>query len=299
MGFPLHPIIQLLMLPLWVQGSGNLHRIKHNNNETAVLGENVTIFCNLTTPADVMQITWQKIQDSLPQNIGTYSSKYGEKILPPYTDRLHCEAIEPNSSFITIREVTFEDEACYKCLFNVFPHGSHGGQICLNIITVSELRTELQSNLDSEDFLRFTYSAVGKPAPQISLFPLQILMNPPEESLALNPNGTVTITKMYNVSLETVRSLGIQHLIVHMDHPLRNEEKIIPLSVKQECTAGFSYNWLPKVGAFITVLCSSFIIICIIQRKKKFYRREHMDLRQLVGRRPLGGEKKAEIGNLR
>ena len=76
---------------------------------------------------------------------------------------------------------------------------------------------------------------MGKPAPQISLFPLQILMNPPEESLALNPNGTVTITKMYNVSLETVRSLGIQHLIVHMDHPLRNEEKIIPLSVKQEC----------------------------------------------------------------
>ncbi|KAJ8792670.1 hypothetical protein J1605_019596 [Eschrichtius robustus] len=219
----------------WVLFSDNRHRIKHKNNEPAILGENVTIFCNLTTPADVVQITWQKIQDYLPQNIGTYSSKYGEKTLPPYIDRLHCEAIEPNSSFITIREVTFEVEACYKYLFNVFPHGSHGGQICLNIITVSELRTELQSNLDSEDFLRFTYSAVGKPAPQICLFALQVLINPPEESLALNPNGTVTITEMYNVSLETVTSLRLQHLIVHMDHPLRNEEKIILLSVKQEC----------------------------------------------------------------
>lgn len=96
----------------------------------------MTIFCNLTNPADVLQITWQKIQDSLPQNIGTYSSKYGEKILPPYIDRLYFKVIEPNSSSITIREVTFEDEACYKCLFNVFPYGSHGGQICLNIISI-------------------------------------------------------------------------------------------------------------------------------------------------------------------
>ena len=60
------------------------------------------------------------------------------------------------------------------------------------------------------------------------------MINAPEEFLALNPNGTVTITKMYNVSLEIVRSLRLQQLIVHMDHPLRNEEKIIPLSVEQE-----------------------------------------------------------------
>ncbi|KAM5275968.1 OX-2 membrane glycoprotein-like [Hipposideros larvatus] len=223
----------------------SLHKIKHKNKETAVLGENVTIFCNLTTPADVLQITWQKIQHSLLQNIGTYSSKYGEKILPPYIDRVHCKLIEPNSSFITIREVTFEDEACYKCVFHVFPHGSHGGQICLNIIifvclfifpsAVSELKTELQSNLSCEDFLRFSFSAVGKPAPQISLSPSQVLINPPEEYLAHNSNGTVTITKIYNISLEAVRSLRLQHLTVHVHHPLENEEKIIPLPVRQEC----------------------------------------------------------------
>ncbi|XP_032262028.1 OX-2 membrane glycoprotein-like [Phoca vitulina] len=268
MGFPLHFILQLLMLPIWVQGSDSPYRIKYKNNETAVFGENVTIFCNLTTPADVVQITWQKIQGSLPQNIGTYSSIYGEKILPPYRDRLHCEVIEPNSSFITIREVTFEDEACYKCLFNVFPHGSHGGQICLNIIAVSELKTELQSNLDSEDFLGFIYSAVGKPVPQISLFPSQVLINPPEEYFAQNPNGTVTITKMYNISLETVRSLGLQYLTVRMDHPLRNEEKIVPLSVKQECTSGSSF-WLRTVSPLIILLCISLIIVHLVRRKKK------------------------------
>lgn len=241
----------------------------------------MTIFCNLTTPADVVQITWQKVQDSLPQNIGTYSSKYGEKILPPYIDRLHCKVIEPNSSFITIRKVTFEDEACYKCLFNVFPHGSQEGQICLTIITVSELKTELQSNLGSEDFLRFTYSAVGKPVPQISLFPSQVLINPPKEYLAQNPDGTVTITKMYNVSSETVRSLKLQHLIVHMDHPLRNEEKIVPLSFQQECTSGSSYMWL-AAAIFPCILLVS-IILYVVRRKKKWKgrkRERNMDVRR-------------------
>ncbi|XP_037694921.1 OX-2 membrane glycoprotein-like [Choloepus didactylus] len=270
MGFLLHPILLLLMLPFWIQGSDFSQKIKHKKNETAILGENVTIYCNLTAPADVVQITWQKIQGSLPQNIGTYSRKYGEKILPPYLDRLHCETIEPNSSLITIREVTFEDEACYKCLFNVFPHGSYGGQICLKILTISELRTELQSNLDSEGFLTFIYSAMGKPAPQISLFPSQVLVNPPEEYLAQNPNGTVTVTKLHNISLETVRSLGLQHLIVHLDHPLRSEEKIVPLSVKQECISSSSYIRLSIVAVLMTSPYVALItFLCIAQQKKK------------------------------
>ncbi|KAF5923951.1 hypothetical protein HPG69_010382, partial [Diceros bicornis minor] len=238
------------------------HGINHKNNETAVLGENVTIFCNLTTPADVVQITWQKIQDSLPQNIGTYSSRYGEKILPPYIDRLHCRASNP-------LPLTFEDEACYKCLFNVFPHGSRGGETCHNFITVSELRSELQSNLDSEDFLQFIYSALGKPAPQISLFPAQVLINPPEEYLAQNPNGTVTISKTYNVSLETVRSLRLQHLIVYMDHPLRNEEKIVPLSVKQECKYFWFFFYLAAYSWCIHNFSTYFTYYCLYCLEKE------------------------------
>ncbi|XP_053421491.1 OX-2 membrane glycoprotein-like [Nycticebus coucang] len=268
MDFSLRLILQLLVVPIWVQGYDLSHRIKHKNNETAVFGENVTIFCNWTTSENVVQITWQKIQDSLPLNIGTYSNKYGEKILPPYVDRLHCKIIEPNSSFITIREVTFEDEACYRCLFNVFPYGSHGGQICLNILTISELRTELQVNSDTEDLLSLVYSAVGKPAPQISLFPSQVLINPPEEFSAQNSNGTITITKICTISLETVRSLGLQHLIVYMDHPLRKKEKIVPLSVKQECSS----IHVPLVVILTALLCVSFVaILCLYSglRKKK------------------------------
>lgn len=266
--FLLHPILQLLILFSWVHGSDPPHKIKHKINETAVLGGNVTIFCNLTSSEEVIQITWQKIQHSLPQNIGTYSNKYGEKILPPYVDRLRCKAIEPSSSFITIQEVTFEDEACYKCLFNVFPRGSRTGQVCLNILTIPELRTELQ---DAEDVVKFAYSAVGKPAPQISLFPAQVLMNPSEEHRDWDPNGIVTIKKKYNISVETVKSLSLQHLIVHMDHPLKHEEKIVPLPLKQECLPD-SHTLQPAgviAGVFISILFISLIVIFLIWKNKK------------------------------
>ncbi|XP_055965113.1 OX-2 membrane glycoprotein-like [Sorex fumeus] len=267
MDFLLQIIFLFFMLPIRLQGSDPPQTIKHKMNETAILGGNVTIFCNLTTPADVVQITWQKIQDSSPQNIGTYSRKFGEKILPPYQDRLQCKAIEPNCSFITIQEVKFEDEACYKCLFNVFPRGSHGGQICLNIITVSVLRTELQTNHDTED-VRLIYSAVGKPVPQISVFPSEVLTSPPEEFLAENPNGTVTITKTFNISLERVKVLNIQQLIVHMNHPLRKEEKVLHLPVRSDGASGHIKCLLMAPGVFFLLLIILIATFCFWKKKK-------------------------------
>ncbi|XP_052595717.1 OX-2 membrane glycoprotein-like, partial [Peromyscus californicus insignis] len=240
--------------------SSQTSQIKHNNYETAVLGRDVTIFCNLTSLANVEQITWQKIQGSLLQNIGTYSHKYGENILPPYVNRLHCKILEPSASFITIQGVTFEDEACYKCLFNTFPHGSHGEQTCLNILTVSELSTELYPVPGSEDLLNLHCSAVGKPAPSISIYPSQALMPTQEEYFTKNPNTTVTVTKIHNVSLKTVRSLNLRDLVVSMTHPLRNEEKVVPLPVNQEGTMNHSLNWKKTAVVFISL----FFISCII-----------------------------------
>ncbi|XP_051006514.1 nectin-1-like [Acomys russatus] len=243
-------------------------RIKHNNYETAVLGGNVTIFCNLTSLANVEQITWQKIQGHLPQNIGTYSHKYGEKILPPYVNRLHCKILEPSASFITIRNLTFEDEACYKCLFNTFPQGSHGGQTCLNILTVSDLVTELQSVPGSEDLHNLQCSAMGKPAPGISIYPSQVIV-PTEEYFVQNPNATVTVTKIYNVSLKTVRSLGLWNLVVSMTHPLKYEEKLVPLPVNQESTRNPCSNWKTTAILFIILLFISFGASLYINFKKK------------------------------
>lgn len=269
MDFTLQLIFIFVMLPILLQGSDPPQMIEHKINETAILGGNVTIFCNLTAPKNVVQITWQKVQNPWPQNIGTYSRRYGENILPPYKDRLECKTIEPNCSFITIHEVTFEDEACYKCLFNVFPGGSHGGQICLNIITLSVLEMKFLRNPDDDD-ARFIYSAVGKPAPQISIFPLQILKGPPQVSLNENPNGTVTITKIFFISLESVRVQNIQELVVHTDHPQRREEQVVLLSDTSE-TGDFYHpkNYYIIFVCFGIICVLILILACWIWKKKK------------------------------
>ncbi|XP_011244156.1 uncharacterized protein LOC208166 isoform X1 [Mus musculus] len=253
-------IHHLLILSLCAQESESSQRIKHNTYERAVLGGNISIFCNFTSLENVEQITWQKIQGSLPQNIGTYSHKYGEKILPPYVNRLQCKILEPSTYFMTIQGVTFEDEACYKCLFNTFPHGSHGGQTCLTIITVSELVTELRSAPGSEDLHSLLCSAVGKPAPGISVYPSQVTVQAPQEYFAQNANATVTVTKIYNISLKTARSLGLQDLVVSMTHSVRNEEKIVRLPVNQGGTTNPCLNWMITAIAFIIL----FLVSCII-----------------------------------
>ncbi|XP_021065789.1 OX-2 membrane glycoprotein-like [Mus pahari] len=271
MDFFLHYILYLLMLPLCAQESESSQRIKHKNYETAVLGRNVTIFCNLTSLANVLQVTWQKIQGSLPHNIGTYSHTYGEKILPPYVNRLQCKTLDPSASFMTIQGVTFEDEACYKCLFNTFPHGSHGGQTCLTILTVSGLVTELQSAPDSEDLYSLLCSAVGKPAPRISIYPSQITVHP-QEYYVQNANATVTVTKIYNISLKTARSLGLHNLVVSMTHPIRYEEKIVHLPVDQGDTTNPCLNWMITAIALIIlflVSCTIHAVLYIYFQKKR------------------------------
>ncbi|XP_040606696.1 OX-2 membrane glycoprotein-like [Mesocricetus auratus] len=271
MGFSPHCILHLLML-LCTEESVYSQKIKHKNYETAVLGRNLTIFCNMTSLANVLQVTWQKIQGSQPQNIGTYSHKYGENILPPYVNRLQCNILEPNVSFITIQEVTFEDEACYKCLFNTFPHGSHGEQTCLNILTVSELVTELHSVPGSEDLLNLHCSAVGKPAPRISIYPSQDLVHSQKEFFTENPNTTVTITKIYNISLKTVRLLGLQDLVVSMTHPLTYKEKIVSLPANQEGTVDHILNWMTTTIVFIILFFNSCVInavLCFYLKKKR------------------------------
>ncbi|KAL1788970.1 OX-2 membrane glycoprotein-like [Sigmodon hispidus] len=239
-------------------------KIKHKIYETAVLGRNVTIFCNLTSLANVLQVTWQKMQGSLPQNIGTYSHRFGENILPPYVNRLHCNILEPNASFITIQKVTFEDEACYKCLFNSFPHGSHGGQTCLNISTLSELATEFQSVPGSEDLINLYCSAVGKPAPGISIYPSQALELTQYEYFTKNLNSTVTVSKIYNISLKTVRSLNLRYLVVSMTHPLRNVEKIVPLPGNPEGTNDHCLNWMITTIVFIILFFNSCVINVVL-----------------------------------
>nr|XP_020862850.1 OX-2 membrane glycoprotein-like [Phascolarctos cinereus] len=209
--------------------SDSLFVMKNKSTDIAPLGNNVTLKCNLTIPVDVLQITWQKVQGSVPENIGTYSSQYGRKIFPPYNERIHHSSEELTSSSMTIYNVTLEDDACYKCLFNVFPNGIHEGQMCFSVQskwkTMSELRIECHPH-PNEGILIAICSATGKPTPRITFSHESLLLESPKEHIDQNPDGIANVTKWYNMSLEAMRSLKLWNVSCDMDHPLKKIKKM-------------------------------------------------------------------------
>lgn len=97
------------------------------------MGDSVTLSCALTTPMDVLQVTWQKDSEKSYDNIATYSKTGGLKIHKPYEDRMNFTSLELNKTSITFWDTRMDDSGCYKCLFSTFPLGAFSGNTCLSV----------------------------------------------------------------------------------------------------------------------------------------------------------------------
>ncbi|XP_051841239.1 OX-2 membrane glycoprotein-like isoform X3 [Antechinus flavipes] len=249
-------------------GQDSVFVTKSKSADIALLGNNVTLNCNLTIPADVLQITWQKLQGSVPENIGTYSSQHGEKILPPYNERIQCSSTELTSSSMTIYNVTLKDDACYKCLFNVFPNGIYGGKMCFSVQNVPELRSELHPHPTIEGILIVICSATGKPAPHITFSHERLLMGLPKEYTDQSPDGITNVTKWYNISKEAVRSLKIENASCVMDHPLRKKKELVYFSQEPESISNDSLS-RSHIYLIAALICPLLLISCLVIYTKR------------------------------
>uniref|UniRef100_A0A8C9FD00 Ig-like domain-containing protein n=1 Tax=Pavo cristatus TaxID=9049 RepID=A0A8C9FD00_PAVCR len=100
----------------------------------ATLGEEANFSCYFLLPMDVLQVTWQKTNGSSFQNIATYSHTRGLRLIGSFRRKARFTRAALNASAITLQNLTFEDVSCYRCIFNVFPHGSFiSKDLCLKI----------------------------------------------------------------------------------------------------------------------------------------------------------------------
>lgn len=99
----------------------------------AALGGEANLYCNFSLSVDVLQVTWQKRNGSSFQNIATYSPSHGMRLIGSYQKKAHFMRATLKASAITLQNLTFEDESYYRCIFNVFPHGSFSKDIYLNV----------------------------------------------------------------------------------------------------------------------------------------------------------------------
>lgn len=108
--------------------------VKCESVTEATLGEEANFSCDFLLAMDVFQVTWQKINGSSFQNIATYSQTRGLRLIGSFRRKARFARAALNTSVITLKNLTFEDVSCYRCIFNVFPHGSFSSKaMCLNI----------------------------------------------------------------------------------------------------------------------------------------------------------------------
>uniref|UniRef100_A0A8C8H4S0 Ig-like domain-containing protein n=1 Tax=Oncorhynchus tshawytscha TaxID=74940 RepID=A0A8C8H4S0_ONCTS len=90
--------------------------------------------CTHADPTGVLQVTWQRLfKDDSVENLATYSKRFGAQIIDPHRGKVVFTEASLNSTSITVKNVTWADESCYKCLFNTFPEGAISGTTCPHV----------------------------------------------------------------------------------------------------------------------------------------------------------------------
>ncbi|XP_076579758.1 nectin-1-like [Chaetodon auriga] len=183
-------------------------QITSYGNSTGDYGGDAHYTCSLLNPTGVRQVTWQRrFKDESTENLATYSNQFGQQVNEPYQGKVIFTQASLSSTSITLRNVTWEDDSCYICSFNVYPDGSKETQTCLTVQGISQVTTGVEapsSELEGEDGQEvvFSCSATGKPAPTIqwAYSPDVLLVNQPRTTTASNRDHTFTSSR--NVTLE-------------------------------------------------------------------------------------------------
>lgn len=132
--FPVNCVFSLALILCSGLFLGLKEAVKCESVTEATLGEEANFSCDFLLPMDVFQVTWQKINGSSFQNIATYSQTRGLRLIGSFRRKARFARAALNTSVITLKNLTFEDVSCYRCIFNVFPHGSFSSKaMCLNI----------------------------------------------------------------------------------------------------------------------------------------------------------------------
>uniref|UniRef100_A0A665WCI0 Immunoglobulin V-set domain-containing protein n=1 Tax=Echeneis naucrates TaxID=173247 RepID=A0A665WCI0_ECHNA len=65
--------------------------------------------------------------------MATYSKRFGQQVNEPYLGKVIFTEASLNSTSISLRDVSWQDESCYICSFNAFPDGSKRRETCLTV----------------------------------------------------------------------------------------------------------------------------------------------------------------------
>uniref|UniRef100_A0A8C4S004 Nectin-4-like n=1 Tax=Erpetoichthys calabaricus TaxID=27687 RepID=A0A8C4S004_ERPCA len=267
----------VLFLNLFIACGSALNPVKTNDIK-GMLGEDVNLKCELAIPRNVLQVTLQKIIGESIENIATYSERFGCKVTEKFQNHVILVKMDLKYCSIIIKNVTKEDEGCYRCLFNSYPKGAVQGKTCVSVYETHTPILEIQSLVDSDkekELAVLTCSATGLPAPTISWKNTESFIIIHQPSFIKNPNGTVTVTQ--NATLSYLRLSNIKEvtcIAVYPDLP-RAEEKSLSndfishyMAQKQYSTSEYKHE-TSRILLIVFGISGFLLIVVVVCVKKK------------------------------
>nr|XP_024655238.1 OX-2 membrane glycoprotein [Maylandia zebra] len=241
----------------------------------AAVGEDAEVSCQLLKTKDVLQVTWQKISPDVETNVATYSKYYGQRVNDGFTDKVGFIYTGLQNCSIVIRNVTYEDEAFYHCLFNTYPEGSLTGKPYLQVYKLHEPVVDVRESNSTEEWV-VSCSATGRPAPTVTLSVSQEDLNFSQYNTVsvANTNATFTVTTTAVLSGSRKHSTQVGCAARVLSAPHREVMVTIP-EVQQ--TSDHEYDsTVIIVSAVVPVLVLGCVILLVTVRlKEKDKQRDH------------------------
>ncbi|KAF3857257.1 hypothetical protein F7725_009116 [Dissostichus mawsoni] len=173
--------------------TASMSQITGYGNTTVAYGRDSKYGCAVADPTGVLQVTWQRLfPDRSIENLATYNRRFGEHVNDPYRGKVIFTEAMLSSSSITLANVTWADESCYICSFNVYPDG---------------FKTEVHApssdpeEEEEEEEVVFSCSATGKPAPTIQWEIPSEATHTHRQPITTVANGDKTFTSSSNITL--------------------------------------------------------------------------------------------------
>uniref|UniRef100_A0A3B3BK84 Ig-like domain-containing protein n=1 Tax=Oryzias melastigma TaxID=30732 RepID=A0A3B3BK84_ORYME len=222
-------------------------------------------------PSGVRQVTWQRsFKDESIENLATFSSRFGQEVNAAYQGKVEFTRAALNSTSIRLRSVSWEDESCYICLFNMYPDGSKRKHTCLTV-TVSSVNTStalLQK--EEEELHAFSCSATGKPAPSIhwELPPDAAVDNQTETTTSRNSDGTFTSSRSVTLRAPPVWS-GMVDCVLNQGTSGERRRRIRSGNL-EEITKGLCADYRLAVLQYLLTQASKNISIVVPESIRHF-----------------------------
>ncbi|AJE29731.1 N14 [macacine gammaherpesvirus 12] len=168
----------------------------HTHYAAVPVNSPASLGCVLTTPHNVLIVTWQKQELPSPVNVATYSPSTGVVVQPPFDGRVYITEQKLTRTTLKFFNATMEDQGCYLCIFNAFGVGKLSGSACLTVYVPLSMSATFYPPINPTQLV---CRAEASPEPSVrwSGVPPELCSVP--ESFE-RPNGTTLVVSRCNVT---------------------------------------------------------------------------------------------------